>query len=121
MGIEDPTTVRRNILETSKSFLQMLKSQHSLRELRMEKQRLTEDLRNKITETNELVMGIKQMLPQAEGMNLPGEERKKESQQLAKSAPKEKAKRKPKPRLETHLDKVENELQDIENKLHDLS
>lgn len=122
VGIDDPVSLRREVLEASKSLVSVLKGQHSQREARTAKHKLVEELRNKVTEIGELVAEAKQMLPQTEKINLP--EEKKETVAKAKKqaiAPtKTKAPALPKARVETHIDKFERELQDIENKLKSL-
>lgn len=121
VGIDDPVGMRRNILEASKSLVRVLKSQHSLREVRITKHKLIEDLRNKVTEIGQLVAEAKQMLPKME-INLP--EEKKETVVKAKksvaAATKTKAPALPKAGIEPHIDKFERELQDIERKLKEL-
>ncbi len=124
IGIDDPTNLRRSILETSKALVQVLKGQNSLREARTAKHKLIEELRHKVTEIGELIIGAKQIMPQMEKINLPKE--KKETIKAVKAAPAARAVKikqpapAPKAKVEAHIDKFERELQDIENKLKSL-
>ncbi|MBI2176013.1 hypothetical protein HYU40_01525 [Candidatus Woesearchaeota archaeon] len=119
VGIDDPVSLRRDVLEASKSLVRVLKGQHSLSEARATKHKLIEELRNRVTEIGQLVAEARQLLPQT-GTSLP--EEKKESAVKAKkpAAPKTKVQALPKPRAEAHMDKFERELQDIEDKLKSL-
>ncbi len=118
VGIEDPVSVRRDILEASKSLVRVLKGQHGLKEARTTKHRLIEDLRNKVTEIGQLVAEARQMLPKME-MKLP-EEKEAKAPKLKVAAAKTKAASAPKPRVEAHIDKFEREIKDIEEKLKSL-
>lgn len=117
VGIEDPVSMRRDILEASKSLVRVLKGQHGLREAKATKHKLIEELRNKVTEIGELVAEARHMLPKME-MSLP--EEKKERAVKAKKPAASKAPAMPKPKVEAHIDKFERELQDIEDKLKSL-
>ena len=120
VGIDDPVSMRRDILEASKSMVRVLKGQHSLRDARTTKHKLIEELRNKVTEIGQLVAEARQMLPKME-MQLP-EEKETKIPKIAKAATatKTKAVSAPRARIEPHIDKFERELQDIENKLKSL-
>ena len=119
VGIDDPVSLRREVLEASKSLVRVLKGQHSLRDVRTTKHKLIEDLRNKVTEIGQLVADARQILPKME-MPLP-EEKKEMPVKITKSAaPKAKPAIQPRARIEPHIDKFERELQDIENKLRSL-
>ena len=118
VGIYDPVSLRREVLEASKSLVSVLKGQHSLKDARATKHKLTEELRNKVTEIGELVAEAKQILPHMEKINLP--EEKKVAKPTKAAATKTKAVSAPKARAEAHIDKFERELQDIEEKLKSL-
>ena len=117
VGIDDPVSMRRDILEASKSLVRVLKGQHSLRDARTIKHKLIEDLRNKVTEIGQLVADARQMLPKME-MQLPEEKEIKVPKITA--ATKTKEANAPRARIEPHIDKFERELQDIEEKLKSL-
>lgn len=121
VGIDDPVSLRKDILEASKSLVRVLKGQHGLGEARATKHKLIEELRNKVTEIGRLVAEARQMLPKME-MQLPEEKKETiaKAKKSASAATKMKAPALPKPRAETHIDKFERELQDIEDKLKSL-
>ena len=120
VGIDDPVGLRREVLEASKSLVSVLKGQHSLRDVRITKHKLIEELRNKVTGIGELVAEAKQLLPHTEKLNLPEEKVTKPAKAATAAAKKTKAVSAPKARIETHIDKFERELQDIEKKLRSL-
>jgi hypothetical protein len=65
VGIDDPTSIRRDLLEASKSLVHVLKGQHNLKELRNRKHRLTDELRNRITAISDMLAEAKALLPEA--------------------------------------------------------
>ena len=117
IGIEDPVTLRRNLLESSKALVHILKGNNSLKDLRAAKHRMIEELRTRITQINELVSDARQLMPQTDKLNLPSEEEKRAAKTAAKAAVQIKPKPAPQQHIETHVDKFERELQDIEKKL----
>ncbi len=118
VGIDEPVSVRRDILEASKSLVRVLKGQHGLKETRTTKHKLIEDLRNKVTEIGQLVAEARQMLPKM-GMKLP-EEKEAKAPKPKIAAAKTKPASIPRPRVEAHIDKFEREIRDIEEKLKSL-
>ncbi|MBI2142952.1 hypothetical protein HYU20_01250 [Candidatus Woesearchaeota archaeon] len=122
VGIDDPVSLRREVLEASKSLVSVLKGQHGTRDARAAKHKRIEELRNKVTEIGELVAEAKQMLPQTEKISLPEEKKETivKAKKPAAAATKTKAPALPKARAEAHIDKFEMELQDIEKKLQSL-
>ncbi|MBI3036379.1 hypothetical protein HYY73_01295 [Candidatus Woesearchaeota archaeon] len=124
VNIEDPVSVRRDILEASKSLVHVLKSDNSLKELRAAKQRAVETVRTRIGEITELVNEAKRLMPHTDLAQLPAEE-KRPAAKAAKPASRE-SKQKPaqaaaqRAPIEHHVDKFERELQDIEKKLQSL-
>ena len=118
VGIDDPVSLRREVLEASKSLVRVLKGQHNLRDVRTTKHKLIEDLRNKVTEIGQLVTEARQMLPKTE--MLPEEKKEMPIKTTKAAAPKTKPAIQPRARIEPHIDKFERELQDIENKLKSL-
>ncbi len=118
VGIEEPDSARRNILEASKALVHVLKSQHSINLIRVTKHKLIEELRARVSELNQLITETRQMLPQMENAILPAREK---PVAVAMAAPKkEKQAPAPKANIEVHVDKFERELQDIEKKLKTL-
>lgn len=121
VGIDDPVSLRKDILEASKSLVRVLKGQHGLRDVRTTKHKLIEELRNKVTEIGRLVAETRELLPKTEISLL--EERKEtavKAKKIVAAATKAKSPALPKPRAEAHIDKFERELQDIEDKLKSL-
>ncbi|MBI2549732.1 hypothetical protein HYV83_00960 [Candidatus Woesearchaeota archaeon] len=125
VNIEDPVSVRRDILEASKSLVHVLKSDSSLKELRTAKQKAVETVRTRIGEITELVNEARQLMPHMDAAHLPAEEKRPVVVKAAKPAARE-GKQKPaqaaaqRAPIEHHIDKFERELQDIEKKLKSL-
>lgn len=125
VNIEDPVSVRRDILEASKSLVHILKSDNSLKELRTAKQKAVEAVRTRIGEITELVNEARQLMPHMDAAHLPAEEKMHTVAKAAKPTARE-SKQKPtqaaaqRAPIEHHLDRFERELQDIENKLKSL-
>ena len=115
IGIEDPSAVRRGILEASKSLVRILKGQHNLIETRTLKQKGIEEIRTTITEINEMLVAVKQLMPHTEKLNLSTGARHAEgSKRPGKAGPTDNSP------LNSRVDKFEMQLQDIENKLKEL-
>lgn len=129
VNIENPADVRRALLEASKSLVHILKGQHSVKQLRVPKHRMAEELRSILAQINELVAQARQLMPELGAAALPEEPRP--MQRIAKAAkPKSAAARKqpmakeaeitqPAP-AEEHVDRLERELRNIEQKLKSL-
>lgn len=119
VGIDEPVAVRRNILEASKSMVRVLKGQNNAHLARMEKQKLIEELRAKVSELNHLVTEARHMLPHTEDASLPAHpspKARKAGPAHPRPAPAAATNREPAPTM----DKFEKELQDIEDKLKSL-
>ena len=116
IGIEDPSAVRRGMLEASKSLVHILKGQHNLIEIRALKQKGIEELRTIITEINEMLAAVKGLMPHTEKLNLSTSTRRTEgaSKRAGKGGP---AAESP---INSKVDKFEMQLQDIEDKLKSL-
>ena len=115
IGIEDPSAVRRGLLEASKSLVRILKGQHNLIETRTLKQKGIEEIRTTITEINEMLVAVKQLMPHTEKLNLStGARRAEGSKKLGKAGPVDNSP------LNSKVDKFEMQLRDIENKLKEL-
>ena len=113
VGIDDPVSVRRDVLEASKALVHVLKGAHNLRETRIIKQKLTEELRVRLSELGELVLHVQQLLPKMP--ELPKEEKAKPVKPQPKPIPQ------PRPASTApHIDKFERELEDIERRLKEL-
>ncbi|MEK6854084.1 MAG: hypothetical protein AABX60_02000, partial [Nanoarchaeota archaeon] len=54
VGIDEPVTLRRALLESSKSLVHLLKQQQNLKQLRNSKQMKVEELRGLVVHINEL-------------------------------------------------------------------
>ena len=116
IGIEDPSAVRRGMLEASKSLVHILKGQHNLIEIRVLKQKGIEELRTTITDINEMLVAVKQLMPHTEKLNLSAGTRRTEgaSKRTGKAGP---AAGSP---INSKVDKFEMQLQDIEDKVKSL-
>lgn len=115
IGIDEPAAVRRGLLEASKSLVRILKSQHNLLETREMKQKGIEELRTIITEINEMLAAVKQLMPHTEKLNLStGIRRTEASKKLGKSGPADASE------MDSKADKFEMQLNDIEEKLKSL-
>ena len=115
IGIEDSSAVRRGLLEASKSLVRILKGQHNLVETRTLKQKGIEEIRTTITEINEMLVAVKQLMPHTEKLNLSTGARHSEGgKRPGKAGP---AANSP---LNSKIDKFEMQLQDIDNKLKQL-
>ena len=116
IGIEDPSAVRRGLLEASKSLVRILKGQHNLLETRAVKQKGIEELRTTVTEINEMLAAVKLVMPHAEKLNLATGTRRSEGSKKA-GKPAMPSAGSP---LNGRLDKFETQLRDIEDKLKSL-
>ncbi len=115
MGIDEPTEVRKGLLEASKSLVRILKGQHNLLETRAVKQKGIEELRNTISEINEMLAVVKQLMPHTERLNSTiGVKRAGTGKKLGKSGLADS------PAIDSRTDKFEMQLQDIEDKLKSL-
>lgn len=116
VGIEDPVSVRKDILEASKSLVHVLKGQHNLSGLRAAKHKMIEELRGRMAELARLIAEAKGMLPNMENSSLPAEEKPVTVSNTAGKKPRPAAATE----IESHMDKFERELNDIEQKLKSL-
>lgn len=125
VNVEDPVSVRRGILEASKSLVHILKSDNSLKELRTARQKAVEAARARIGEITELINEAKQLMPHLDAAHLPAEEKRPAVAKAAKPAAGESKQKPAQPAaqrtpIEHHINRFERELQDIENKLQSL-
>ncbi len=129
VGIDEPVTLRRALLESSKSLVHLLKQQQNLKQLRNSKQMKVEELRGLVVHINELAAQAKQLMPQMDGLEMPAEEEesKPKAAKASKAGPAVAQQKKlmlkisaPRIHMESHVDKLEKELQEIENKLKSL-
>ena len=127
VGIEEPVPLRRTLLESSKSLVQLLKGQQNVEQIRDTKQRAIEELRSMLTQITELVVQAKQLMPQADTISIPVavEEVRPPKVEKANVKPQATGAKKTKPLtktviVDTHVDKLERDLREIEKKLKSL-
>ena len=117
IGIDEPAVVRKGLLEASKSLVHILKSQHNLLETRAVKQKGVEELRTTISEINEMLAVVKQLMPHTEKLNSTisvKQHIEPSSKKPRKAMPVDPA------AIENKTNKFEMQLQDIEDKLKTL-
>ncbi len=113
IGIENPSTVRRGILEASKELIQILQRYEKLKAIRTEKYIQTAKLKAIYDEVIELLADIKTELPPMDVKVLP----KLPEIERKHSMPVENVPNIPVKKVQTGIDKLEQELNEIEEKL----
>lgn len=121
VGIEDHVSVRRSILETSKSIINFLQRYEKLKALRSEKRAQVSKLRAIYDDVVGMMAGIKAELPKVDVRSLPrGHE--KEKPVAVKAAAKAIRAQAMEARPARHaVDRLEAELSEIEQKLKTIS
>ena len=71
LGIENPDRLRRDLLETAKLSVTVLKAQYRLKELRSQKMAKIEQLREAVTEIDAMMDKLQKALPEHNRDNLP--------------------------------------------------
>lgn len=129
IGIENPTEVRRALLESSKNLIKILQNGERLRENKRRKQEMMLQLKETMREIAQLISQLKSQMPRVRISSLPRKHaekpivRAKEADKAAKQAirkmesPKPFQPPTPRPTPLTESQKLERELQDIEEKL----
>ncbi|MFW5745960.1 MAG: hypothetical protein ACOCWQ_00225 [Nanoarchaeota archaeon] len=119
IGVHNPKDLRRNVLETSKDVISILKQYEYIKQVRKEKRELMEDLDGVMKEIRTSMNKLKKTLPKTQlrqsvdqGMPFEQAARIEQEQIVAESVAQESQK---KPLSE--LDKLEAELHSIEHKL----
>jgi|TARA_B100000315_G_C14570499_1_gene585216 hypothetical protein len=114
--IQEPNSVRKTVLESSKEIIQNLKSYQTILDIRKRKAELLKNLKVQIKEINLLLDNIRDLFPS----ELIAKYGLKEKKTTAKKGAKTK-KEKKKSIEPSELTKLENKLTDIESKLQTLS
>ncbi len=123
VGIENPTEVRRALLESSKNLIKILQNSERLRENKRRKQELILQLKETMREIAQLIAQLKSQMPRVRVSSLPKKHaakpivHNKETDKAAKQAIKQMAPPTPRPVPLTESQKLERELQNIEEKL----
>ena len=124
--LKEPNQVRRNILETLKSILEILQKFEKFKQIRHQKLENINKLRASLRETNKMFGTLKLKMPQI-NLRIPVEKKPpvqtKEGQIKEKQPEKKKVVlplKKPKREM-TEVDKLESELNAIESRLKNLT
>ncbi|MBW3010666.1 hypothetical protein KY326_00395 [Candidatus Woesearchaeota archaeon] len=104
VGIKDPVEIRRDLLESTKDTITIIKTYENIKALRTEKAKYMLVIQKLIKELNILVSKLKRVLPETRVREKP------------KAAAREDKEEKP-PRKLTEFEKLEAELSSIEEKL----
>lgn len=108
VGISNPSNIRRNVLESSKDLLGVLKQMEKIKEIRAEKRKNIDALQTAIREIKSLLLKVKKRLPSVSNkVQMPEAPVK-----LAVPTPKPTKKKE-----KTEIEKLESELAYIESKL----
>jgi hypothetical protein len=122
VGISNPIDVRRNLLETSKDIIQILKRYESLHRIKEEKRAEMNKFRSTVSEITQLMLRLKTSLPPVRIEDLPRREvtetttRKPIAPMAVKRAKVSQESAAP----GSELDRLEQELGKIEDKLKSL-
>ncbi len=107
VGLNDSKEVRKNVLESTRDLIQIIKDQDNLKQMRVQKAVLIEELKNQMAQIDNLMIKLKRALPSS-----------REKEQTTPSiSDKKKLSLLSVPRKIKDIDKLEAELADIEAKL----
>jgi len=109
VGVKEPVSLRRNLLESSKGIVQNLKDYEKLKLIREEKYKKILEFRDKINEILTLLSGLKEHLPKhglREGVNIKNKTEKTKKGKTKKVGIKI-----------DEIDRLENDLAEIESRL----
>lgn len=126
VSISEPSALRKNLLLTAKLSVQIVKAQHTLRDIRKRKHAAVEKFSSSVLELQQELDAFKQVLPAHDPSKLPLRKEEKPAKAPKKaSVPKKAAKKHvpPKPQLspeEQELEHLERKLREIETKLNKL-
>lgn len=120
IGIKEPTSVRRELLETSKLIVQLLRRYEKFKLLKSEKADEIVKLRDAVNDMNSLFFKLKAELPKTKLRNKVPEEEAEEKSKKTKKGKKEA--REPAERAKkSDVDELEDQLREIEARLGNLS
>lgn len=133
VGIVNPKEVRKNLLESSKIFVQALQRYEKVKEIKEEKQKKIVELKGIIADISFTITELRTHLPDYTITSLPKKEKKKEEITMlptqikrtkptakAKSSKKGKKTKNPEVKPKTEVSRLQNELKTIETKLRGL-
>ncbi len=130
VGVQDPTEVRRNVLESYRDAVHFLQQHGKLKALRAQKAQALEELRADVRELKKLVLKMKRVMPKTKlrvKLNEEHQEAKAPAEKKAEEKPKKKEKKKrhekqPRPAKDgSELEQLESELSEIEHKLEKIA
>ena len=111
IGVKNPENLRRNILESSRDIIGILKQHHKLKQLRDQKKDAAEKLNAEIKEIKSGLAKLKKAFPA-----VPVRDKPVDVSLESKAAPSEPMTKK----VMSEVDKLEAELQQVESKLANL-
>ncbi|MEM0231104.1 MAG: hypothetical protein QXW00_03065 [Candidatus Woesearchaeota archaeon] len=116
VSIENPSEVRKKILETSKQAVKLLQMETTLTRERETKEKLIQELIHTVNEISKIVEMTRRMIPELQGGSIPKTEQ--ETQIAAQPSGSTKiVDNKPSKKLSSELEELERELAEIEKKL----
>ncbi|MBI2128689.1 hypothetical protein HYU07_00470 [Candidatus Woesearchaeota archaeon] len=120
IGIKEPASMRREILETSKLIVQLLQRYEKFRLLKAEKTGEISKLRDIVNDINSLFFKLKAELPKTKLRSKVPEEEAEEKQKKAKKSKKE-IKTPAERAKKSSVDELDDQLKEIEARLGNLS
>jgi len=121
VGISNPIDVRRNLLETSKDIIQILKRYESLHRIKEEKRAEMNKFRSTVSEITQLMLRLKTSLPPVRIEDLPRREVTETTRKPVAPVSVKRAKVSQESAAPgSELDRLEQELGKIEDKLKSL-
>ena len=120
--VKDPNEVRRNILETLRDIVEVLKSFEKFKHTRHQKLEKINHLRVLVKQTNKMLGDLRAKLPQTNLRATAVKETPKQAKKVHHKKKKSKKSEEKEPKKEmTEVDKLESELNAIESKLKSLA
>ena len=114
IGIEDPSAIRRSLLESIKSLIRILQTSDKVKATRREKKEVTVQLKDTVVEMYALLGNLKASLPKIPLAHLPKKQKPKTIHQKVEQKLEKKEKQAPVvPDLNKELDDIEAKLRDL--------
>ena len=111
VGIKNSTSLRRNLLESSKSVIMSLENFERIKQIESEKTELKEKLKNDVKELKMLFSKLEKSMPEEISQSLPKKEIKPvQKQTLRKQNPRTEFEDKEIEKLNKHLSMIEERL-----------
>ena len=115
IGVKEPSSIRRTLLESSKTIVEGLQRYENFKMIREQKEAEILMFKEDIREINKLMIKLKVILPKTKLKEVVRKEKKSKAKKIEeKPTPKIKIEKKVDP---TELQKLESDLADIERKL----